>query len=164
MINHRVSVLNGQHIAKCIAFVDEVAMREHHALRRAGRPAGVEESRERALGEIVGQVRGFRGREKSLVPCVEIEDVLDHFPERVGMNRREEHLRPGILERVPQLGFRVARVERDDDHASPGYGLVDLEVAVTVGSDDRDRGRRRRDRARAARRPVAGIDPRSRRR
>ena len=46
--------------------------------------------------------------------------------------------RPRVFDRVAQLSGRVPRVQGDDDQARAGDRLVELEVAVTVGTDGHD--------------------------
>ena len=50
----------------------------------------------------------------------------------------EQHLGARVLKRVAQLRRGVALVERDEHHPGPRHGLVELEVAVAVATDDRD--------------------------
>jgi hypothetical protein len=48
----------------------QVAVREHHALGRAGRPTGVEQPRGCPGGQFVGEPRRLRAGEQRLVALV----------------------------------------------------------------------------------------------
>ncbi len=54
----------------------EVAMREHHALRRPGRAARVEEAGHCLIREIGGEFGRLRVREQLLVAVVEVDHLL----------------------------------------------------------------------------------------
>ena len=144
---------------------DEVAVGEHHALRRPRRAAGVEEPGEVLLADVVGEV-GRRGAgEQLLVPLAHVDRRARRTSARSPTGRpANSTLAPGVLQRVAQLGVGVALVERDDDQPRAGDRLVQLEVAVAVRAHDRDAVALREAEPAAARRRAAGSGPTSPRR
>ena len=117
---------------------DQVAVGEHHALRRSRRAACVEEARDRGVGQVVGEVGGLGLGQHLLVTVLEIDDVLDARRQAVDHAVREQHARLRIRERVVQLRIGMALVERHERHRASGHRLVQLDVAMAVRAHDAD--------------------------
>ena len=122
----------------------EVAVRQHHALGRSGRAAGVEQAGEVVLVRL-GELACGRAFDQRLVPGSEIDHVLDARGHVGQLDSREHHPRAGVLERVMELRSGVARIQRHDHHPGAGHALVELQVPVAVRPDDRH--------------PVPGAEP-----
>ena len=64
--------------------------------------------------------------------------MLDEAVGVIDPRGREQHLGARVLQRVAELRGGVALVERDEHHSRAGNRLIELEVAVAVGTDDGD--------------------------
>jgi hypothetical protein len=117
---------------------DQVTVGQHHALRGAGRPAGVEQAGDRVGRQFIGERRGLRAGKQGLVTISQVDDRVEHSVWTVHTLPCEQNLRPRVLECTGELGRGVTLIERHEQHPSPGHSLIELEVTVTVAADHRD--------------------------
>ncbi len=111
---------------------DEVAVGEDHALGGAGGPAGVEQAGHGLWEQFVGELARRRPGQQGFVAVFEVDDALHDAGWIVDARGDEQHACAGVLQRIGQLGRRMALVERDQRHARSGHRLIELEVAVAV--------------------------------
>ena len=123
----------------------EVLVRQHAALRRAGRPRRVDERRDVVLADRLRLVRA--GAALELGEVVEADDLAERgqaVPDgvellalRVVLDEREDGLR--VAEDVRALARRVRRVEADDDGADRHDRPVEEDPLEARPGEDCDR-------------------------
>ena len=116
----------------------QVAVAEHHPFRGAGRAAGVEQPREGVLGYLLPQRNRLALSKQLLVVAGQLDHLLDDRCQRTRVAVSHQDPRPGILDRVFQLGIGMARVQRNDHQSGRRDGHVQLQVAMAVAGDHGD--------------------------
>ena len=123
---------------------DEVAVREHHALRTPGRAARVEHRRQVILlhAGLGTEPSRVGGGEERLVPVgrpiVVANDVAGVGGEGAGIAVGEQDRGASVRQDRADFGRRQPGVERDDDHAAGGHGEERLDHAVAVEAEHGD--------------------------
>ena len=125
---------------------DEVAVREHHALRQAGGARRVRQDDDVVGGDrhLLAEGRTVDVGERT-VPVGVADDV--HLGDRRVLHRRrrrvEEHRhgdepgRPGIDELMMNLALGVGGVDRRDHATGEGDGMEEHGIVGTIGRHDR---------------------------
>ena len=149
--------INADRVADLHAVRDRVAVAERHALRAAGRAAGVEQDGRVVLLRLV-QVGRLRRGDQALVIVLRPRGIglhgivrPDHADrpvapagQRLVLQQAEERridrddLRPGIVEDVGDLRRRQADVHRRRHRAHPVAGVQQLEIAEGVARERRE--------------------------
>ncbi len=129
-------------VVEIVNIRQHVHVRQHHALRSAGRAAGVYQC-QRRVGIVIGS-RRVAGR------TVQRLLVNQELPRDSSSRRREggmphQPARARVLEHLIDLHDRKARVDRNDNDAEPAARVHQFEVLGTIGKEERQ--------------PVASVEP-----
>ncbi len=120
-------------------------MAQHHAFRRAGRTAGVEESREVVFGDAVAEWPCVALVDQRFVTVGQRNDVRNEVGKRRGIAIGEEYLRARVLQCVAHFRIRMASVERHDDEPAGRHRDIRFDVAHRIRREDCD--------------PITGNEP-----
>ena len=138
---------------------EQVAVRDHHALRPSGRAAGVEEPRQ-VVGRRVGDWRlVVAGMQSPILAAARNDDPLEVGDRAGEIGRDEADARARMVEDVLGLLRMELGVDRHDRESRPPRRPEDLDVLGGVGHQEPDAVSRFQSERRAQRRSHRRAAP-----